>query len=387
MDNFDIELRKHKFIMFCVDGYNSLGVLRSLGEKDIVPYIILWQNKNTYLLPCCKYLGPLRMVESIEEGYEFLLSEFSNEENTPFVITSDDKIESFLDYHYNEIIDKFYFFHGKEAGIVNYYMDKSHINQLAEECGFKIPKAEVLNRGDMPHSLEYPVITKTLTSNMGAWKADSYICNTPEELKKAYSKIQAPELIVEEYIKKKTEFCYDAFCVNEGREVCIPYQSYYLRTPHDSFGCYMEQRPFSDKNVENKVSSLLQKIGYTGIFEIEFLVGLNDEIYFLEVNFRNSGWSHAATFGGINMPYQWAKSIITGKLNIEGCHRRPAFTAMIEPADFMKSVIKEKQVSLWKWVKDVRNCDYFYYYDKNDKKPFYRMLLRNLSIRRFIHRF
>lgn len=385
MDKYDIELTKHKFILFCVDSYNSLGVLRSLGEKKITPYIILWDNKNSYLLTSSKFLGPIKRVETIEEGYNYLLSEYNSEEYRPFIITCDDKIESYLDDHYSELIDKFYFFHGKEQGIINYYMDKNHINQLAVECGFTIPKTEVLNRGEMPHNLQYPIITKTLTSNMGAWKGDVYICNTPEELKNAYQKIKAPQLIIEEYIKKKTEFCYDAFCVNEGKEVCIPYQSYYLRTPHDSFGCFMEQRPFDDKKLENKISSLLQKVGYTGIFEIEFLLGVDNIVYFLEVNFRNSGWSHAATFGGFNMPYQWAKSILTGRLNIDGCKRIPTYTAMIEPADFINSVIKEKQVSLLQWIGNVKRCDYFYYYDKNDKKPFYKMLLKNLSIRKFLN--
>ena len=381
MDKYDIELQGHKFILFCVDSYNSLGALRSLGEKNITSYTILWENKGSYLLKSSKYLGPIKTVSSIQEGYEYLMSEFSSEEKKPFIITCDDKIESFIDNHYDELIDKFYFFHGNKQGIINYYMDKAHINQLAEKCGFTIPKAEVLERGVLPQNLNYPIITKTLTSNMGAWKADSFICNTPEELKIAYDKIKAPKLIVEEYIKKETEFCYDAFCINEGMEVCIPYQSYYLRAPHDSYGCFMEQRPFNDKALEEKVSSLLQIVGYTGVFEIEFLVGLDKTVYFLEVNFRNSGWSHAATFGGINMPYQWAKSIITGNLNIDGCKRRPLFTAMIEPADFINSVVKEKQVTLWQWLNDVKRCDYFYYYNKKDKKPFFKMLFKNISIK------
>ncbi len=386
MDNLDLEVRKHQFILFCVDHYNPLGVLRSLGEKGIEPYTILWENKESYLVPNSRFLGPLKVVATIEEGYKHLLSQFGEEKEKPFVITCDDKIESYLDDHYNDIIEKFYFFHGSKRGIVNYYMNKDNINSLAVECGFSIPKAEVLNRGELPTTLKYPVITKTIMSIMGAWKADSFICETPDELRKAYEKIEAPQLLVEEYIKKKTEFCYDAFCVNEGKEVCIPFQSYYLRTPHDSYGCYMEQRPFSDKEVESKISSMLQRVGYTGIFEVEFLVGPNDEVYFLEINFRNSTWSHAATFGGINMPYQWAKSVLSGKLDIEGCERRPAFKAMVEPADFMYSVIKEKQVSLWRWIKDVKGCDYFYYWSKDDKIPFFKMLLKNLSPKKFINR-
>ena len=35
------ELSKHKFIVFCSDHYNSLGVVRSLGEAGIASIVIL----------------------------------------------------------------------------------------------------------------------------------------------------------------------------------------------------------------------------------------------------------------------------------------------------------------------------------------------------------
>lgn len=75
-----------------------------------------------------------------------------------------------MDTNYDVIKDKFYFFHGKESGIVSHYMDKDAIAKLGMECGFNIPKGEELKRGDMPTALNYPVITKSIKSIQGGWK-------------------------------------------------------------------------------------------------------------------------------------------------------------------------------------------------------------------------
>ena len=42
MKNVDIELKKHKFIVFSQDHYNPLDVIRSLGEKNLNPISILY---------------------------------------------------------------------------------------------------------------------------------------------------------------------------------------------------------------------------------------------------------------------------------------------------------------------------------------------------------
>ena len=46
---------------------------------------------------------------------------------------------------------------------------------------------------------------------------------------------------------------------------------------------------------DEKLKEILKEIGYEGIFEIEFLVDENDQLWFCEINFRNSTWSYAST--------------------------------------------------------------------------------------------
>lgn len=364
------ELLKHKYIVFSGDHYNPLGIVRSLGEVGIQPIVILVAS-HPVMINHSRYVGKLHLVKTKEEGYDLLLNTYGNESEKPFLYTSDDGITSMLDTHYDELIDRFYFFHGSGQGVVTRYMDKENICKLAVECGCGLAKTEMVTPGTLPSKVKYPLITKAIISTLGGWKGDSFICHSEEELKKAYKHIRSERILLQEYITKKNELCLDGFSFNGGEDVYIPYYSNYLRFSNISYGPYMVMRPFTNEEVMGQVKSILKKVGFTGIFSVEFLIDQDDKLYFLEVNFRNSTWSYAYTCGGYNMPYLWAKATIEGRLDLSQTKPLAEFTAMVEPADFIVNVIKEKKVGALKWVKELRNCECLYFYNKNDKRPFY----------------
>lgn len=372
MKNIDKELRKHKFIIFGFEHYNTLGVIRSLGEKGINPIVILHKtnSKDPTLVPNSRYISTIHVVSDVNEGYCILMDSYSNEQYKPFLYSCDDYVEMCLDSHYDELIDRFYFFDGGRSNIISKYMDKDSINQLAVECGCKIPKAEAVRRGELPKSLRFPVITKAKVSAIGGWKSDVRICKSEKELEEAYQSIQSEELLVEEFIEKKNELCLDGFCVNHGCDVCIPFQTTYLRVAPGMYGNYMELTPFNNEVVYQQVSKILRKTGFNGIFSVEYLIDKNDNLYFLEVNFRNSTWSYAFTYGGVNMPYEWAKSTLGGAIKIDKeTVRKTSFTAMVEVRDF-KDFVLTRKISFGKWIRDLLNTDCLYYWNKKDKRPF-----------------
>ena len=370
---------EHKFILFVNDHYNPLGMLRSLGEAGISPIVIL-VALHPYLVNRSKYIGCLHTVSTNEEGLSVLLSLYGNELHKPFLFTGSDGIENLLDCHYNELKSRFYFFDGGKQGQVTHYMNKDAINQLAIECGFVVPKEEVVDRGTLPTSLRYPVITKSIMSIVGGWKNDVFICENDNELLQAYEKIKSPQVLVQEYIYKKNELCLDGFSINGGAEVFIPFQTTYIRFSPKSYGNYMCLQPFSDSQLMEKVQSIIRKSGFSGIFSIEFLIDSHDNLFFLEVNFRNSTWSYAFTCGGANLPLLWAESTLAKKVDTSHLKlKRDPFTAMVEDTDFITSVIRGN-VSLWRWIKEVRKCDCLFLYNKDDKKPLYSMILNTVKM-------
>ena len=367
----------YKFIVFCEDHYNPLGVVRSLGEKNIKPIVILITNNGKpILLNHSRYVSVLHEVKTVEEGYKLLLENYSCETHEPFIYTCNDKTTEFLDKHYDELNGKFIFFNGKKTGAITHYMDKDNISKLAEECGCHIPYGEVLQKGELPQKTKYPVITKTIMSTVGGWKNDVHICRNETELKNAYTNIQAQTLLVEEYIEKKNELCLDGFSINEGKDICIPYFTNYIRFYKNSYGHYMTLAPFKDQSVLNQVKEILKKAKFEGIFSVEFLIDKNNDLHFLEVNFRNSTWSYAFTYGGCNMPYLWAKSTLAGRILFEEMQLRDEpFRAIVEPSDFVRNV---KKVGFITWFKQCFSAECHYYYNKKDPKPFYSYVWNRL---------
>lgn len=361
------QLKQHKHIIFAYDHYNTLGVLRSLGEVGIKAIVILHGDKS-YLVKHSSFLNTFHRVKTVEDGYKLMIENYGNEKLKPFVYSCDDFVESYLDMHYEELIDKFFFFDGGQNGIVSKYMDKEEISKLALECGAKVPKTEKLKRGELPSTLRYPVITKSLMSIKGGWKDDVFICQNEEELKMAYTKIKSEDLLVEEFIDKKNELCLDGFCVNHGKDVCIPYQSTYIRVAPGKYGNYMTLEPFKNETVLRQVEAILEKSGFNGIFSVEYLIDKNDDLWFLEVNYRNSTWSYAFTVGGVNMPLQWAKGMLMSEIDRKSFEaRKKPFTAMVEPIDF--GFVVKRKISFSKWYKDMKACDCLFFYHKNDIKP------------------
>ena len=368
----------HKFIVYCGDNYNALGICRSLGEKGIDPIVVMY-SPRPYLVNHSKYVKHLYKVASPEAGLDLIIEKWGNEQYRPFVYTMDDYTTMLMDQRYDELHDKFYFFNGSQSGKITYYMDKKNICNLAEECGIPQPKGEVLKKGEVPSTLDYPVITKVTMSIKGAWKKDVFICNDVEELKSAYKQIKADELLVQEYIEKKNELCVDGFSINGGEEIYFPYTSEYLRFGKKSYGDYMIMKPYDNPIVREKIYNIIRNCHFSGIFSLECLIDKKDDLYFLEVNFRNSTWSYACTYGGLNLPYYWAKCTLERKIDLSECSiRQIPFTAMDEIGDFSQ-MCHDPNLSFVTWYKQFKTCDCPYIYNKDDMKPFYYAILRKIQ--------
>lgn len=375
----DERLLSHKFIVFGGDHYNPLGVIRSLGLVGIYPIVIL-VAKNPHIVNLSKYIKKIHQVDDIEIGLNVLLEEYGNEKEKPFVYSCSDEIAALLDQNYNRLIDKFFFFHGKFQGMITHYLDKGAISELAVEKGCKALKYEVLEKGKLPKTLTYPVITKAINSTLNDWKNEMHICCNENELLRAYDDIRSEKVLVQEYVHKKNEYCVDGFSYNGGENVEITYVANYLRFSDISYGGYMVMHHLDRKEVYNQLKSILKEIGFTGIFCAEFLIDEKDDLYFLEVNLRNSGWSYASTYGGYNMPYLWAKASIEDGLDFKGIRSKEKFTAMAEYEDYQMSV-RTKEISFLTWFKSFLTADCHYLANWRDPSPFIYFLNRYIANR------
>lgn len=146
----------------------------------------------------------------------------------------------------------------------------------------------------------------------------------------------------------------------------------------DSYGGYEYLYPFKDVVLTEKITMLLRKTHFSGIFDIEFLIGDDDELYFMEVNFRNSGCSYACTDGGFNLPFRWAVSTLNEKLYLDDFKPLEKFDAMSEIGDFYDAV-RTKKISFMEWIKNIKSCKSFYLYNSKDPAPFWNYLFKKVK--------
>lgn len=375
--------KDHPFIVFCVDHYNPLGVIRSLGENGIAPRIIVVDEGRTPLVSSSKYALDVCRVRSIDEGFA-VLNEFIDACGglLPFVITSDDKIESYLDSRYDDLAGRCVFFNAGCAGGVTRYMNKDVINKLAVECGLNVLDAVAVKKGDLEHGLQYPLITKSIASIVGGWKDDVFICRNESELADAYERISSDDVLLQRYIEKKNECALEGISVSHGGEVFVSIASSYNYLLPSSYSPYMTVSNFDDDDITRALKAMMAKIGFEGIFEAEFLVDGDGERYFCEINFRNSTWSYASTRAGMPLPVLWAKAMLEGGISEEMRKKVPkGFSAMVEPTDFKERVLK-RRIGLASWLLDLKRCDCRYYLGENDCKPVISFLADRMTRRR-----
>lgn len=367
--NIMSNIKNHIHIVFGYEHYNPLGIIRSLGENAINPVAVVIRG-NRKITSKSKYIKKLYFVDSIENGYQLIMEKYGNEREKPFIYTSDDMITNYLDQRYDELKDRFYFYNASIQGRIAYYQDKKNILDLAIKHGLNILKTYVVNVGEIPSDLQYPVITKAIVSTFENWKGDMFICYSEEDLREAYKKIRSQKILLQKYIEKKNELCMEGVSIDKGTKTLISIASQYNYNIADSYSPYMTVQNLTYRSIEEKLMAMFEEIQFEGIFEVEFLIDEDDKLYFLEINFRNSTWSYASTVAGMPLPIIWSSGMLDNK-TIDNAYKVIAepFTAMVEFDDYRKRV-KTHQITKVRWLKELRRSRCKYYLGKRDIKPF-----------------
>lgn len=364
-----------KYIVFASkDHYNPVGIARTLGEAGISPIAVVVKSKPQ-LLTHCKYVKEKYIVKDSEEGINLIISKFGNEEEKPFILTGDDLTVSILDKYYDKLKDHFIFFNAGGVGNVVKYMDKDTICELAEKHGFKIPKTWKVKRGEIPSDLEYPVFTKAINSFGKEWKSISFIINNEEELKDAYSKMISDEIIIQKYIEKVDEQGCEGFSVNHGKDVFLSVwnsEAYHLP---GQYAPVWNNSNVTDEKFIKKASAMIKDIGFEGIFEFEFMLGKDGELYFLEINMRNTVCGWETTVAGMPSATLWCECMLKGSIDKEKVYKEipEGFYTMAECFDYDMRV-KTKKMSHKEWMKYYKNSNAKLYKGRDDFGPFFAFM-------------
>ena len=355
--------------------HNTLGVIRSLGEKGILSTLIIVTKEKKPFVCYSKYLKRTIQIDNNESIPEVLLTEYKTNDNTPVVICCSDGASGIIDEN-KEILSNFFFLPGAdEQGRISYLMNKKVMSNLAIKTGLQIPLTiygDDLNKENIP----LPCILKPLISRKGS-KSDIRICKTIEDVRCGLEQIGADNVQIQQYIDK--DFEYQLIGCSTDNDVIIPGVSHILRPCKGSNTSFLHYEPLKDGFYEiKKCKEFVRRSGYKGLFSLEFLRDKCGQDFFMEINFRNDGNAICVTEAGVNLPYIWYLACL-------GQDYKDEMNKQIKSSYVMPDVAELKlfltgQISIIDYLNDLRKTNRFMEYDANDPKPFWRMVRSKMHL-------
>lgn len=344
---------------------NTLGLIRSLGEAQVLVILIL-VGYDRLFVGKSRYVSLVIRCESLNDCNKILKNNISE---GAYLICSNDKAAKWVDDNEYWLSKKYLTpMRGAKIGTM---FDKSEQCAVAESFGISVPKAITFTRSDIfPIDLSYPVLLKPANSNIGE-KSDIHICYSLADVNNALnSDSNCFSFIVQEYIEKDYEI--NLIGVSTDNGAVIPggikkirhYPTIYSPCSYGKF-LAAKELAIDTKPIENMIVA----IGYKGPFSVEF-IRKDEKDYFMEINFRHDGLAYTATAAGANLL----------KMYIEGC----PLPYSIKPKYMMDLSIdfchvKDGNISRALWIRDFLRTGCQLNFKINDPMPTIRYYLNKLT--------
>lgn len=351
--------------------HNALGVIRALGERGYGIEFISIGDVRKHYVSSSRYVNKYVVLSDVKELAAYMLyRQAPTDGRKEIVISCADAVTEHLNTFHDRLSMRYVFPGVPEEGRMVDLMDKTTMIAMAAKRGVYAPLVWTLP--DDKDKITFPCITKSHISSHGGGKSDIVICRNSKQLD-AFLKENTDDIFVQSYIEKEEEVQFIGCSLNNGEEVIIPGMSKIIRSqPNTNTGLleYGPIAPFYYDTVE-KAKKIIKDCCYSGLFSFEIMKGHDNNVWFLEINFRNDGNAWCTTKAGVNLPVIWVKSCLGEDYQDE--MRVPKRILMMPEFQDIKLVL-QKKISLRRWLKDWERTDYFMEYDKNDPRPFWQYI-------------
>ncbi len=357
-------------VLVTKEHYNPLGIVRTLGEAGISPIVVAVRGDLKFVGQS-KYVKEKYYVDSTEDGIELIIDKFASTREKSFILTGDDVTVAMIDKYYDRLKDYFFFYNAGESGRIAHYMDKDVMMSIVAKHDIKIAKTWKVKVGEIPKDIVYPVMTKAINSIGDEWKDIVYVCYNDIELNEAFSHMRSEKVLVQQYIEKVDELSFDAISVNHGKDVWVITEASQVYNMPDKYSPYWFIKNSENKEMQKKIAKVIEEIRLEGIFEFEFLKDRDGNLWFLEINFRNTALGYSTTVAGMPQVVYWCESMEKGFIDKEKYYKKvpDGLTAMAECFDYDVRV-KTGIISKEEWLKEYMTAECKMYMGRDDFKPF-----------------
>jgi len=212
---------KNKVLVIGADHHNTLGIVESLGQKGLNSYVlIVGENINSFVLKS-RYVIEGWVCSSPEQVVDEMLKHFSDTKNKVIVYSSYDNVSSVLDSSVQRLSPFFILPVTNMPGSLERKMSKEYMSDLAREVGLDVPRTWMVSDRKVPADIEFPCITKAISSVEGS-KKNIKICKKREELEEFLANSEhCPIIQIQKFIIKDFEFQFLGCSMDNGKHIII----------------------------------------------------------------------------------------------------------------------------------------------------------------------
>jgi len=366
----------HQVLVIGGNHQNPLGVIEALGQKGINPYVIICEGDSNSFVLKSKYIKRGWVCPTDEEVIDCILKNFKGTGIQTIAIACCDNMASLLSENYEKLKHTLIIPGIPKEGALVEWMSKEKMIDVAQEIGINTPRTCLASKGNIPQDIEYPCVTKSLSSVKNG-KSEFTLCNNYEELVSFIDEhVHSETIQIQKFIDKDFEFQYIGCSLNGGETIIIPGRTHIEATTHFNnltFLRYQAEKVIKDPTTIQKAKEFVRRSGYSGLFSVEFMYGKDGKDYFLEMNFRNDGNGIVVTAAGTNLPYIWY--LYNAGLNYqEEIAMSTVCTTYCAPEDSYFISMLEGDIPYKQWRKNMKKVTCYITYFKDDTAPFWALM-------------
>ncbi len=369
------------------DHHNTLGVIESFAQTGIKSNVIIYsQHTRSYVLHS-KYIKLGWLCRNEEQIINCLLTNFKDKKLKTVVIATNDETASLIDRNH-KILDDFCILpNATPGGKLSDIMSKEFMSDLARKVGMTVPQSWIIKDANIPDNIEFPVITKAISSVEGSKDNIRVIYNKEELDKFICTETHCSVIQVSKFVNKDFEFQLLGCSINSGEHIIIPGRTHIDR-PYgmdNTFFLRFDECEDELNPLIGKAMDFVRLTKYSGLFSIEFLRDKDGKDYFTEMNFRNDGNAYCVTASGCNIPYIYYLGQ-TGKDYQAELEKSKVCQTYLMPEVYYFTRMLAGEVGFKEWVRNMRKTTCYTTYFPNDKRVFFWFVwyeIRNRIVSKF----
>jgi len=400
----ELDETSHKVLVCHADSENSLGVIRSLGQRGIK--VVAASHSFFAKGKWSKYVVKRLKEPSSDdpENYVKWLIRIAKEEHIDIFLPTSDLLV-WIASNWRDDLSDYIRVPLAPKEVVDIALRKDLTYNVCEKYGIAYPKTYYPTSYDevihIANEIEYPVVVKPRTRVGVIIEGKGFIANSKEELLEKYQinkfkSFMEPHLqrdpllhwpLIQEFVEGPMQNLYTIGTIfdKKSRPIAISCGRKIRQWPIKMGNCTMAETNYNKDAVKTSIN-ILKKIKWRGIVEVEIKQDVKDgKFKIIELNPRTYTWTWLAVQTGVDLPYLGYNFAFDNVNNEKLKVSKEELAYIYWLTDFFGlpsqlSYAKDKREFIRTYLKSLRRKKVCAVCNREDPLPFFADLIDNLRL-------